>query len=128
MRVLVIELENIAFSLRTDSSHQNEPTAGARTKRQLLAENASKVVDIGQPIKTAKYGPVEAFTPKELSVGTSSQGSSTWEDSSEESSSLGSISEARALEVGSSQSSIGVLIWVPAPLPSGKNGHENKFD
>ncbi|KAG8698693.1 hypothetical protein FRC11_014211 [Ceratobasidium sp. 423] len=72
-----IEMENIVFLPRTDFMRKNDvSTGGGKAKRQLLSEKISNEVDIGQPMKKMKSGPAEAFTPEELSGGSSSQASS----------------------------------------------------
>ncbi|KAG8683156.1 hypothetical protein FRC11_013903 [Ceratobasidium sp. 423] len=91
-----IKLDSIMFLPCTDFSHKDEGSTqgsiGARTKCQLMSEKAKVVVDVGQPMKKMRSGPIEVFTPEELGVGSSqsSVGSSSPPNMTTPQSSVGS--------------------------------------
>ncbi|KDN33682.1 hypothetical protein RSAG8_13227, partial [Rhizoctonia solani AG-8 WAC10335] len=72
--IAAIELENLSYLPRTNfpSKYESTPSPGGKTKRQLVAEKSADSVDIGNPMKKSKSGPIDAFTPEELGAGSSS--------------------------------------------------------
>ncbi|CAE6446916.1 unnamed protein product [Rhizoctonia solani] len=100
----IVEMSSILFMPRTDFSRKNEPSSGGRTKRQFVPDNLPSTPDTGRSMKKTKSGPIEAFTPEELSSGSSS-GASSSQRSIGESYSANSVNNSPATSTATSSPS-----------------------
>ncbi|CCO35195.1 hypothetical protein RSOLAG1IB_10731 [Rhizoctonia solani AG-1 IB] len=72
-----VEMTNIVFMPRTDFSRKGDTSGLGRTKRRFVPDKLPHTPNPGRSMKKTKSGPIEAFTPEELSSGSSSEASSS---------------------------------------------------